>query len=279
MFPHPGHLARGLALAAGLLAPVLAAALPGPEDPEWEGTRRGVVTRDQVNLRAGPSTAYEVVAKLPKELGLRISGSAFGWYRVHPQTEVPLYVSAELVELKEGGVGVIRKDRVNLRARAQLSGTVVGQAHAGDPVRVLEAGEVWVKIVAPEDAVFYLHGDLVELREGAVPAEPTGAGGEQEPTAEPEVAGPEVLMTRAAQLFNRELSKPHIQAMSFVEARRLFEEARAAAETPELQAAAERGIKRIEAFERLQRDYERRKRAIDDALGAEADGGARSSGS
>src|SRR5438477_490264 len=98
----------------------------------------GVVLGDSVNLRAGPGTAYEVVAHLKGGTRVEVLGEAFGWLLVHPAIDLTVYVSREMVELKGDGVGLVTRDRVNLRSRAALDSTVLGQVNKGDLVRVIQ---------------------------------------------------------------------------------------------------------------------------------------------
>ncbi len=232
--------------------------------------RLGRVVGDQVNLRAGPSTAYEVVATLARETRLAVIGSAYGWYRVRPQVPVAVYISTAFLERKDGDIAVVTRDRVNVRARPSLTSTVCGQVHRGDPLRVLEVEDRWAKVAAPAQLAFYLHGKFVSFDgEGGAPGaaaqtDAPEAGGA--PAAAPVPLDPKRLLEKAVASYNAEIAKPRIAEMDFTTARRLFERVLERTDDPTLVAAARSGLRRIAAFERLAREYERRRRAIEEAM-------------
>src|SRR5205085_6103234 len=95
------------------------ASAPAPAPPE--GPPRpafpfaGAVLGDDVNLRAGPGLNYEVVTKLAGGDRVQVLGEAFGWLIVRPARDVKTFVHKDLIATKGAGVGIVLKDRVNLR--------------------------------------------------------------------------------------------------------------------------------------------------------------------
>ncbi|RME76638.1 MAG: SH3 domain-containing protein [Planctomycetota bacterium] len=252
-------------IALGLLLVVAGAAASAAQERDDESFPRPMeVCRDRVHLRAGPSTAYEVVAKLVRGTRVQVIGRAYDWYRVELSTPVPVYVASRLVERKGKQVGIVRADRVNVRARASLQATVLGQLDAGAPVRVLAEQDGWLRIAAPEGIAFYLHERLLVPVAGGALEKPQASG---EPAAsEPlptEALSPEQVLARAVALYREQLAHDRIADMSFDAARALFssllerEDASAA-----VREAARRGLRRIRLLETLREEYERSRRAL-----------------
>jgi SH3-like domain-containing protein len=219
----------------------------------------GAVIGDDVNLRAGPGTNYEVVVKLEGGEKVLVVGEAFGWYIVRPARLVKVFVQKDLIATRGAGVGIILKDRVNLRSRPAPESTVVGQCGRGDVVRLLDADGDWIAVAAPEEAIFYAHHDLVRRLGGpelverpAAPAVP--------PEAAPLVAPEKVR--RARELYEAELAKPDLDAMDFGPALALFREALETASDADVKRAALAGVKRIEAAQAIQADYRRRVKPV-----------------
>jgi SH3-like domain-containing protein len=267
-------LGAALALAAAAPAAVRATepgddapAAPAPAAPaeadRAEFPFAGVVLGDDVNLRAGPGANYEVVTKLAGGEKVQVIGEAFGWLVVRPVREVRTFVHKDLIATKGAGVGIVLKDRVNLRSRPAAEATVVGQCARGDVVRLVDATGDWIAVVAPPEASFYVHRDLVRpcggAADAALPAAPT-APADAAPLVAPEKA------RRARELYLAELEKPDLDTMDFAPALALFEQALKDAEAPEVRRAAEDGIRRIRAARTIQEDYRRKIKPIGDML-------------
>lgn len=247
-------------------APPVPASAPARPAPPAEPPFAGVAIGDDVNLRAGPGVNYEVVTKLAGGEQVAVLGEAFGWYLVRPARDVRTFVHKDLVEIKGAGVGIVLKDRVNVRSRAAAEATVVGQVSRGDLVRVLGQEGDFVALAAPPGSSFYVHRDLVRA---AGPLGPEhGPAAAPRPTAPADTA-PLVApakVRRARELYLAELEKPDIDAMDFGPARALFEEALSQASDLEVKRAAERGIERIKIAREIQEDYRRRMKPIGELL-------------
>lgn len=59
-------------------------------------------------------------------------------------------------------VARVRAERVNLRGRPDANGEVVGQAAAGDLLKVVQTGEVWYAVSPPEKVRCWIHKDFVQ---------------------------------------------------------------------------------------------------------------------
>lgn len=264
------------AAAAALLVslPILACPDPGPTTPTavaepppalaCEGGGAGVILGDVVNVRAGPGTAYDVVGQLAGGAGVTILGEAFGWLLVRPSAAFAVYVSREFVEPKGDGVAVVTRDRVNIRSKAALNGTVLGQVNRGDLLRLLDAGGDFVAIAAPPEVGFYVHRDLVRrvdltVEAGIAPSalsEPGSTAPAEAPPAPNLTASEKAL--RARDLYLAELDKADLDVMDFGPARRLYEEAAREATDPAVRGLVHAGLKRLSVAAQLQADYRRR---------------------
>jgi SH3-like domain-containing protein len=278
----PALAAALLALAPLFACPEPLAATPTATLPRADAPLAGRILGDSVNVRSGPGSVYDVVAKLEGGARVAILGEAFGWLLVRPESEITVYVSRALIEPKGAGVAIVRRDRVNLRSRAAQEATVVGQASRGDVVRVLEgpqsgATSEFAAIAAPAEVGFYVHHDLVRRlgpaeiaaasalpaslsREGATTAPAPSAAAATPVAAPPAPVAPSAgdKLVRARALYAAEIEKADIGSMDFAPAARLFEEAAREATGEDLRAAALAGLKRARVALRLEEDYRRR---------------------
>lgn len=60
----------------------------------------------------------------------------------------------------------VKGDRVNLRGRPDANGEVVGQAMAGESLKVVQAGETWIGVAPPATIKCWVHKDFI--RDGLV---------------------------------------------------------------------------------------------------------------
>jgi hypothetical protein len=274
-------LVLALALGPGglLACPEPCAVTPAAAVYRAEQAGAGVVLGDSVNLRAGPGTAYEVVGRLGGGERVAVLGEAFGWLLVRPASPVKVYVAADLVERKAGGIAAVRRDRVNLRSRPALEATVIGQAGRGDVVRLLDEADAspggFVAIEAPADVALYVHRDLVRLVDGEAGCAPALAAGSPlegaDPPAAPAAPGPTSAekALRARDLYLAELEKSDLADMDFGPALALYEAALREAATEETRALARAGRKRVRIALALQEDYRRRMGPIERMVGGE----------
>jgi SH3-like domain-containing protein len=150
------------------------AALHAEEGP-GAGVRRGVITADRVNVRAGPSANYRILKKLQRGDAIRIHGRYCGWYRIKNPPHVGLWMHGRYINRKGGSVGLVTRDRVNVRPCPGYEGGVMGQLDRGDMVRILGTHGGWAKIAIPRGIFLWIHSRFVVLEPGATaPARPAG---------------------------------------------------------------------------------------------------------
>ncbi len=161
------------------------------------------VLRQNVNLRAKPSIAAEVVAQVSAPEKLTVKSVTDEWVEVLPPPHAELWVLGDYVR-----DGVIQcNTRVNVRAGAGINFNIVGQLTNGAAVSVRGTHADWIKIAPPESTSLWVARSMVELApagtaesaatESAAAVEAAPAPEPPPPTDEPR---PEAPPTPAAPL-------------------------------------------------------------------------------
>lgn len=163
---------------AASLATVKVAAAPASS-----GVRVGVTTDDKVNLRSGPSTGNEVLAKLPKGTQLEVLGQQGSWYKVATARGTVGWVTADFFKLggavaaaanqASGPVSAsVAANKVNLRKGPNTGFGSFGRMAAGTQVTVLARAGDWYKVRSPRGTVGWVAQDLVNISAAAAKAVP-----------------------------------------------------------------------------------------------------------
>jgi hypothetical protein len=208
--------------------------------------------------------AYERLAQLKNGEVLTVVSGHADWYAVRSNTPLTTYVHADLVTITPSGVGMIARNRVNLRARASLQSTVLGQAQRGDPVVIRGRDGAFVAIDAPEDMLLYVHRDFIRRGTAAaaallhLPVTAAKARGPSGPTAAD-------LLVEARDLYLAELDKDDMTSMNFAPALERYERALATAKRAAATAAAEAGVRRVRIALRIQKDFRERMAELETA--------------
>ncbi len=150
----------------------LSVALPAFAAEQFPFT--GETTSDHVNVRAGLSNNYEVLAVVGKGERLAVLGKKYSWYKVRLPDGAKAYVKAEYVLLINPSVGEVLADRINVRAAPNTSATVLGQITKGKKFSVKESlpgGWIWIRPV--DEAAGWVHESLLVFKGKQVPALPT----------------------------------------------------------------------------------------------------------
>lgn len=145
-------------------------------------------TASMLNVRAGPSTNYEVVATLPKGARVIAEGEMAGWLRIRPPEDTPAYIyatylscAAALPSRKEDAKSVsgrVTGDSVRLRAKPSLSSTVLATLAEGTPLVGLWREGEWCAVVPPEGVCVWVSAKYA--RRWGSPAEHEAALREEE---------------------------------------------------------------------------------------------------
>jgi len=75
------------------------------------------VSKESVNVRAGPNTNFEKIDKLGKGQQLVVLGRSYEWYKIQPLPTTKVYIRSDYLRIKEGtGIGIVLGDNVNIRS-------------------------------------------------------------------------------------------------------------------------------------------------------------------
>ena len=172
-------------LRTALLLLVLCAVLPVAAFAE-----DAVVTGNDVNLRSGPGTDYEIIDCLPLHAVVTVNDrSNSTWYAISYNGQDGFMSSRYLQLMEEDApeiqpidvsVGYINAMYVNFRSSNSTDSTVLGQYNKGKTLIVHGlAGEQWVYVnIDGQDGYVF--------REYVSPGEPEGSAGYEEPQPEPQ---------------------------------------------------------------------------------------------
>ncbi len=143
----------------------------------------GATTEANVNLRKGPGTEHESLAKLPAGTKLEVIGQRDGWYRVATNNGTVGWVSMSFFSI--GGapakaapaaaapaqsgpiVGSVAANRVNLRQGPSTAFGSYGKMAAGVQLEVLAKHGGWYKVRSPRGTVGWVAQELVNLSAAA----------------------------------------------------------------------------------------------------------------
>lgn len=122
----------------------------------------GMITTDAVNIRSGANPNFEILCKLSKGSFITIVGKSFNWYKIKLPKEAHCYVNSDYIELKDSTTGIIKADRVNIRARGGQNYNILAQLNKGDRVNIIEKIDDWYKIEPTENCFGWVHTDFVK---------------------------------------------------------------------------------------------------------------------
>ncbi|MEJ2745187.1 MAG: SH3 domain-containing protein, partial [bacterium] len=111
----------------------------------------GEVNTDRVNLRAGRSLNYEILAQLDKGKRVTVCGFRSGWFRIIPPEGVYFWVSNRYVS-----GGRVTPGRLNVRVKPSANSTVACQLSRGARVEAIETRGEWTSIKPPRDAYLWV---------------------------------------------------------------------------------------------------------------------------
>lgn len=122
----------------------------------------GIITSDAVNIRTGANPNFEILCKLNKGSFITIVGRSFDWYKIKLPKQAHCYVNSNCIEVKDIATGIIKADRVNIRARAGQNYNILSQLNKGDKVELIEKTGDWYKIEPTENCFGWVHSDFVK---------------------------------------------------------------------------------------------------------------------
>jgi cell wall-associated NlpC family hydrolase len=172
--------------------------------------RVGVTTEEGVNLRRGPATTFDVIAKLPRGTTLEMLNQQQDWYRVATARGTVGWIAAAYFSLKPANQkvaapeqrevsGMIIDDGVNLRAGPSTRHASHGKLNQETPVIVLAQQTGWYQVRSPRGTLGWVSSEFVALDRAATHLFDHAAG-----------AGPAGNSNDAARLAERFVGAPYI---------------------------------------------------------------------
>jgi len=147
-----------LALLA-LAAPVLARAGEAePPEPPYVGE----ITGERIYIRAGDGINYTVLTVASQGQRVRVRARRFSWLAIDVPRNCTVWVhKSMLIVAADGKTAALAKDRVNVRARPDLKGDILGQLPKGAQVQVVDEDGEWAGIAPPSQARAWVHTKYV----------------------------------------------------------------------------------------------------------------------
>jgi len=139
------------------------------------------VSKESVNVRAGPNTNFEKVDKLDKGSQVVVLGRSFEWLKVQPMPTTKAYIRSDYLTVKEGqDIAEVSGDNVNVRCRASSDAASLGEVKKGTLVKVIgqvtEAGEAqkaaspgWCRLLPVAGTAVWIHQDFLKEVSADVP--------------------------------------------------------------------------------------------------------------
>jgi SH3-like domain-containing protein len=129
------------------------------------------VSKESVNVRAGPNTNFEKIDKINKGLDVVVLGRSYEWYKVQPFPTTKAYIRSDYIRIKEGeNVAVVLGDNVNIRCRASSDAASLGEVKKGTLVKVLERAQGWCRLEPVAGTAGWVHQDFLKEISPDVPA-------------------------------------------------------------------------------------------------------------
>jgi uncharacterized protein YgiM (DUF1202 family) len=111
----------------------------------------GSINGDNVNIRSGASTNFEILRKMDDGEMVLVVGSFLDWYKIKLPRNSKAYVNKKFVRMDSPVYGHIVADRVNIRAGKGTNFNVIGQLNTNDLVEVLEKDPEWYQIYSDKN--------------------------------------------------------------------------------------------------------------------------------
>ncbi|MDE2028715.1 MAG: SH3 domain-containing protein [Candidatus Omnitrophica bacterium] len=154
-------------LICSLVFLVIAFARPGYADEHFPFLAE--VSRESVNVRAGPNINFEKVDELRKGDKVVVLGHYYEWYKVQPPSGTKAYIRSDYVDMKGDGVGEVSGDNVNVRSRPTSDAASLGEVKRGTLVKVLGQANGWTVLSPVAGTAMWINQGFLKQVSGEVP--------------------------------------------------------------------------------------------------------------
>ena len=129
------------------------------------------VSKESVNVRAGPNTNFEKVDKLSKHSKVVVLGRSYEWFKVQPLPTTKAFIRSDYLDIKgEGVLAIVLGENVNVRCRPSSDAASLGQVKKGTLVKVLEKTQGWCRLDVVEGTAAWIHQDFLRKVSEEVPS-------------------------------------------------------------------------------------------------------------
>jgi uncharacterized protein YgiM (DUF1202 family) len=148
---------------------VFAFALPGYADEHFPFLAE--VSKESVNVRAGPNTNFQKIDKLEKGVQVVVIGRSYEWYKIQPLATTTAYIRSDYLDIGKGtGTAVVVGDNVNIRCAANSDAVSLGEVKKGTVVKVLRQSDGWSSLAPVAGTSAWIHQDFIKETSENVPA-------------------------------------------------------------------------------------------------------------
>jgi SH3-like domain-containing protein len=129
------------------------------------------VSKESVNVRAGPNTNFEKIDKLNKGTQVVVLGRSFEWYKVQPLSTIKEYIRSDYLKTEAGvDVAAVLGDNVNVRSSPNSNAASLGEIKKGALVKVLGQINGWSLLAPVAGTTAWIHQDFLKEISADVPA-------------------------------------------------------------------------------------------------------------
>ena len=129
------------------------------------------VSKESVNVRAGPNTNFEKIDKLNKGTKVVVLGRSYEWLKVQPLSTTKSYIRSDYLKINKGeDIAVVLGDNVNIRSSASSNAASLGEVKKGTLVKVLGQANGWARLEPVAGTVSWIQQDFLKEISTNVPA-------------------------------------------------------------------------------------------------------------
>jgi uncharacterized protein YgiM (DUF1202 family) len=129
------------------------------------------VSKESVNVRAGPNTNFEKIDKLNKGAQVVVLGRSYEWYKIQLLPTTKAYIRSDYLNMIKGGAfALVAGNNVNVRSSASSDAASLGEVKRGTIVRVLGQTNGWSSLAPVAGTAAWIHQDFLQEISGDVPA-------------------------------------------------------------------------------------------------------------
>lgn len=121
------------------------------------------VSADKVRIRAGQNENFEELGLVGLGDKVVVVAESYGWFKIKLPVSGQGYVHASLVQELGGGEGLIKGNRVNVRARPRINTSIIGSLDRGTAVLLQERKDDWFRIQPVEGCFGWIKGSFLKF--------------------------------------------------------------------------------------------------------------------